>query len=220
MQAANLRLKPEETLVIVMDPLKGIADDDGQFAKDFGLPELREIRQALENCQNLVDSLPYGTRVIFIRSEYAPYQFAPGNVAPSVAPLSNWDNTHDSKWAEGIRPPDLAKILTKRVNNAAEEVTYRTAIITAIHEGVRFIIFGGGTTTTCIKQTSIATQAAVTEKSVQCVVPLDLVGARMSYHKRPADGSPSRIEQTIEEIRAAGVKVINSIKDIEFSTED
>ncbi|MDA1060574.1 MAG: isochorismatase family protein [bacterium] len=204
----TLTLKPQETLVVVMDALKGIADQDGRFGKDFGLPELREIRKALINCQDFVDSLPDAAKVLFIRSEYTPDQFAPGAVPPSVTPLSDWDNANDSKWADGISPPEHAKIITKHDNDATKEEEFRTWIMSQVASGVRNVIFGGATTTSCIKQTSISLQKALAEHNVQCIIPLDLVGARTSYN----------IRQVIDEIRSAEVKILSSIDQIGFSS--
>ena len=103
----KIQPKPEETLVVVVDPQKGFVDEDGTFAKTFGKEDLSPIQEAIINTDKFIGTLPTNVRKMFVRSEYQKNQFS------EESPLSELcvpGINNDCEWSERITLPPNTKI--------------------------------------------------------------------------------------------------------------
>ncbi len=214
----NIELNPKQTLVVVIDPQKGFVDDDGSFARTFGADQLIKIQEAVEKTGEFIAELPDGVRVVFIRSEYQKNQFTDeGPLTELCVPGAN----NDCDWSERIRPPANTRIITKETNDACESEEAINTIRSSINEGIRYIIFAGCTTTTCVQQTVLSSLEKFPELQ-RIIVPLDTIGGRLSKYGTPSEESPyaeddSPISNAVVNMWDANACMVNSVDEIEFS---
>ena len=222
--------KPEETLLVVIDPQKGFVDKDGTFAEVFGEDDLKPIQEAISNTHRFINELPVNIRKIFVRSEYRPKQFSEeGPLSILCVPSRN----KDCQLSERITIPPNTKVVLKETNDACESAEFISALKSAIREDVNTVIYSGCTTTSCIRETALSTKELF--PSVDVIVPMDLVGARASSYESTEDEDDnlailegdepllkyfgedsSRVAFTLDDFWSNGISICTSDK-IKFS---
>lgn len=203
----TLELDPQKTLIVFSDPMRGFTHSKSSYVKRFGIREVAKIRAAITRSQQFVDQYPEGVPVVYVRSEYQKGQFTDGDLEDPLATLCVPGSNADCEWANGVTVPQDAVVITKHTNDAWQEETYRNYITTQVtRNAIRHLILCGCTTTTCVKQTSISTQRNIPD--LQVIVPLGLVGCRLSKYEKRID-RPTLIEEAVEEMRRNQIRVLS-----------
>ncbi len=196
--------------IIIIDAQKGFTSHYGTLALHYGSLEMSGIRTALANLCSFLDSIPSETQRIFVRSEYKRGKFTSGNLGHPLANLCVTNANNDVEWADGIRPRQCDRVITKHELNAMYSTEYREIRKSTTAQGKRLLIFGGFTLTTCVQQTVRNTQKWLGDNDVQCCIALDLTGARLSYFKK-AGTAVAPIETLKQELKQSHIRVVGSV---------
>jgi len=193
------------TLLIVIDAQRAFVDPAGSLARTYGFDEMQPCVTALERLRTHLKHCAADTRLLFVRSEYRPGQFAEGRLDHPLSDLCVPGRNVDCDWAVGLDTTRASTIITKQHADAGETEAYRFVIERALRDGVRQIVFTGFQLTTCVSASALTTMGLVRGHGTRVVVAEAFAGARASSYAQTARGS--RVEATRRELRAAGVLV-------------
>ena len=199
-----------DTLLIVIDAQRAFVDPAGTLALAYGLDEVQPCVTALERLRTYLRHCSADTRVLFVRSEYRPGQFAEGRLDHPLSDLCVPGRNVDCDWAVGLDTTRASTIITKQQTDAGETAAYRVVIERALRDGTRQIVFAGFQLTTCVSASALTTMGLVRGYGTRVVVAEALAGARASSYVLTATGS--RVEAARCELRAAGVLVSHGIE--------
>jgi nicotinamidase-related amidase len=196
----------DKTLLVVIDAQRAFVDPAGSLARALGVEEIQPGISALERLRVCLSDHGSRASTVFVRSEYRPGQFTDGRLDDPLAALCVPGRNIDCEWATGLDTSWAAAVITKHDPDAASTGEYRELLERAVASGVEQIFLAGFQFTTCVKASALTTVGLV-GRGARVAVLESLSGARASSYEARVTGA-SRIEETMRELRASGVEVL------------
>ncbi len=196
------QIPAEQAALLIIDPQKSFTS--GAWKRSFGPGAAREvmsIQLAFDNCgrvlRNLRDmgGLPGRMSTMFTRCPFPPQSY---------------------EWDERLRDVvDERQLYFVKPGNSAmwpPSNGYREWVQALVQQGKRFLVMGGCTMNSCVRVSSIETQAHFSENGLRVVVDLSLSGSRMGNYLPSFEyGGLSSAESAIREMVEQGVAVVPSV---------
>ncbi|MFC1849827.1 hypothetical protein ACFL27_06425 [candidate division CSSED10-310 bacterium] len=193
---SELNLGFDEATLLIIDPQRSFTRGDWKHSIGSGSEsEVRPIRLAFENCSRMLQEHYHQLEVMFTRCPFPPDSY-------------DWDDT-----LKRILPEQQLYFI-KPGNSVLYPPTngFQKWVREAMDKGKKTLVMAGCTLNSCVRVSAIETQKAFQDQQLQVVVDLSLCGARLSnYLKKSFIGNRSAVEAAVEEMIAAGVKVVRSI---------
>src|SRR5262245_31041054 len=106
-------MKPNSSLMVVIDAQRAFVDPAGSLARAFGLDEVRPGASARPRLLEFLGKRPSEARVALGRSEYRPGQFTNGQLEHPLADLCVPGRNIDCEWPPGLDVSCVSTVITK-----------------------------------------------------------------------------------------------------------
>jgi nicotinamidase-related amidase len=194
-----------DRLILVIDPQVAFCGAAGSLSKAFGVSELTTIAERLRDLQVFLASYPHRKELCVIRSEYRPGQFTGGALNHRYSQACVPGHFDDCSLSLSQSALAGVRILTKHEESAAS-VSELTEILRV--GGPKEVLLTGFLTTSCVFKSALALRNALPEVVTVGVLE-DLTASRASNYRGEAS-SISRHEAVLEEMRCAGIAIVQS----------
>lgn len=198
-----MKEQPTSRLLLVIDPQQAFVAATGTLAQAVGATELELSRTVATALPAFISAFRAQGRVLFIRSEYRPGQFA------DTPPLNALclPGSQDADWADGLAPEAGDAIFTKQEPSACSLAALREFLQKEAEKSGLEIHLAGFQLTTCVQATALDLARLFAGRGVGIRVHREFCGLRRASLRPGPQGEPSRLEQTLAALRAAGVEI-------------
>ena len=193
----TVRRSRNTTALLIIDPQRSFTD--GIWMRSIGYraeKDVAPIRLAFDRCAAVLHRLYGRLEVMFSRCPFPPESYE------WYEPLANILSRLQPYF---IKPGN--SILFPRTNG------FREWIDQCIAQGKRSLVIGGCTLNSCVRVSSMETQALFPSDRLQVIVDMSLCGARgRNYLPSPEFGGESAVTSAVVQMTDAGVSVVRGVK--------
>jgi hypothetical protein len=193
----TIQISNHDAAMLIIDPQRSFTT--GIWMQSIGIKaevEVKPIFLAFSNCSKFLKKHYGQMEIMFTRCPFPPESY-------------DWDD----RVAEII---DSTQLYFIKPGNSVWFPPYngfKEWVERCIRNGKKAIVIGGCTLNSCVRVSSIETQARYNHKQVQVVVDLSLSGARMSnYIPSPLFGGLSAAESAVRQMKEASVHVVRGVE--------
>ncbi|MDB5342392.1 MAG: hypothetical protein JWP89_769 [Schlesneria sp.] len=194
-----------DRLILVIDPQVAFCSTGGSLSKAFGVSELAAITERLRDLEVFLASYPDRNELCVIRSEYRSGQFTGGDLNHLYSQACVPEHSDDCSLSLSQSALAGVRVLTKHEESAASVSELAEMLRVG---GPKEVLLTGFLTTSCVFKSALALRNALPE-SVTVGVLEDLTASRASNYRSAASGL-SRHEAVLEEMRCAGIAIVQS----------
>jgi nicotinamidase-related amidase len=184
---------------VLIDPVCAFTAETGSYALAKGTGETRAVREAVPRIAALVARLAPACPLAWVRSVYAPKQFA---VDGPLAELC-LAGTSDTQFDPLLAPPRAATVITKHEMDATSSPSFVAWLAEMEQRGTDELVLGGFLLTSCVRATALGT--AQRQGSMRITVPLDLTADRRLTHLQQAEDRDRYLHRALRQLARAGV---------------
>jgi hypothetical protein len=192
----TVRITANEAAVLIIDPQQSFTH--GAWMKSIGAGGERDvvpIQIAFDHCKTLLQHYYGQIEMFFTRCPFPPKSYG---------------------WEQGLaKILDHDQIYLLKPGNSVffpPSNGYKVWVEQRMAEGMRTLVMGGCTFNSCVRVSAIETQQWFRAEGLQVVVDWELSGARACNYMPSAQyNGLSAVADAIEQMRGAGVKVVQAV---------
>ena len=187
--------------LVVVDPVVGFTRPEGSYGRTHGHQALDLIVECVERIAAFSNNLDHASPQAWVRSVYAPRQFA------SNGPMMNVcvDGSPDCDFDASLQPPTHAIVATKHDMDATGEPEFDRWIGGLRDTGVKIVVVAGFLLTACVRDTAIGIARRLEHIGVEVAVVQNLTATGLHNYEN-LHGRPSAVENSLAQLQQAGVR--------------